>query len=102
MGLPDVAAVGAQDRGDALFTIASVASSAQMPAGTVALPGLDPDATYHVRPQAPGGAARSGWPTPWWGPDGIRATGRVLDKVGVRAPHLAPEELVLVRATRVA
>ena len=93
--------VVAQDAGDALFTIASVASSAQMPAAAVALPGLDPDATYHVRPQVPGGAARSGWPTPWWGPEGIRASGRVLAKVGVRAPHLAPEELVLVRATRV-
>ncbi|WP_043599890.1 alpha-galactosidase [Cellulomonas flavigena] len=93
--------VVAQDGSDALFTIASIASSAQMPAGTVALPGLDPAATYHVRPQEPGGGSRGGWPTPWWGPEGIRTTGRVLAKVGVRAPHLAPEQLVLVRATRV-
>lgn len=93
--------VVAHDGADALFAIASLGTSAQLPAVAVALPGLDPDATYHVRPQAPGHVTRSGWPTPWWSPEGIRATGRVLERVGVRPPHLSPEELVLLRATRV-
>ncbi|UZN04484.1 alpha-galactosidase [Cellulomonas sp. S1-8] len=97
----DVHGVVAQDGADALFAIAAVASSAQMPAGAVQLPGLLPDATYHVRPQAPGDVLSHGRPAPWWGPDGIRATGRVLEHLGVRAPHLSPERLVLLRATRV-
>ena len=93
--------VVAQDGSDALFTIAAVASSAQMPVGCVPLPGLDPDAVYHVRPQAPGDVVTHGRPAPWAGPDGLRLTGRVLEQVGVRAPQLSPERLVLVRATRV-
>lgn len=93
--------VVARDASDALFAVATVASSAQLPAGVVPLPGLDPTATYHVRPQAPGDVVTHGRPAPWWGPDGIRATGRVLEQVGVRAPHLSPERLVLLRATRV-
>jgi len=97
----EVHGVVAQDRGDALFAIAAVASSAQLPAGAVPLPGLDPDATYHVRPQAPGDVVTHGRAAPWWGPDGVRATGRVLEEVGVRAPQLSPERLVLLRVTRV-
>ncbi len=93
--------VVAQDGSDALFTIAAVASSAQLPADAVQLPGLDPDATYHVRPQAPGDVVTHGRTAPWWRADGIRATGRALAQVGVRAPQLSPERLVLLRATRV-
>ena len=93
--------VVAQDGSDALFAIAAVASSAQLPADAVTLPGLDPDATYHVRPQAPGDVVTHGRSVPWWRPDGVRATGRVLATAGVRAPQLSPERLVLLRATRV-
>ncbi|MCC2334857.1 alpha-galactosidase [Cellulomonas wangsupingiae] len=96
-----VQGVVAHDGSDALFAIAAVATSAQMPAGVVVLPGLDPDATYHVRPQAPGDVIRHGWAPPWWTPDGFRATGRVLEQVGLRSPQLSPERLVLLRATRV-
>ena len=93
--------VVAQDGSDALFCLAAVASSAQMPAGMVPLPGLDPDATYHVRPQAPGDVVEHGRAAPWFEGDGLRATGRVLEQVGVRGPQLAPERLVLLRVTRV-
>jgi len=97
----EVHGVVAQDGSDALFSLATVASSAQMPAGLVPLPGLDADATYHVRPQAPGDVVTHGQLAPWWRPGGIRVTGRVLERVGVRPPHLSPERLVLLRATRV-
>ncbi|MCC2316301.1 alpha-galactosidase [Cellulomonas xiejunii] len=97
----EVHGVVAQDRSDALFAIAAVASSAQLPADVVPLPGLDPDATYHVRPQAPGDVVTHGRAAPWWGPGGVRATGRVLEQIGVRAPQLSPERLVLLRVTRV-
>ena len=40
-------------------------------------------------------------PPPWWTPDGVRLTGRVLAEVGLQVPVLFPERLVLVRATRV-
>ncbi len=93
--------VVAQDGSDALYAVATIASSAQAPAALVSLPGLDPAATYHVRPQAPGDVVTHGGSVPWWGPDGLRATGRVLEQVGVRPPHLSPERLVLLRATRV-
>ncbi len=101
--LPDPAyelhGVVARDGSEALYCLASVASSAQMPAGMVPLPGLDPDATYEVRPQAPGDVVTHGRAAPWFG-DGVRATGRVLEQVGVRGPQLSPERLVLLRATR--
>ncbi|QCB94268.1 alpha-galactosidase [Cellulomonas shaoxiangyii] len=93
--------VVAQDGSDALFAIAATAMSAQMPPGHVPLPGLDPDATYHVRPQAPGDVVTHGLACPWWTPEGVRLPGRVLERVGVRAPVLSSERLVLVRATRV-
>ncbi|WP_240696397.1 alpha-galactosidase [Cellulomonas sp. HD19AZ1] len=93
--------VVAQDGSDALFAIATVASSAQAPAALVTLPGLDPDATYHVRPQAPADVVGPWQHVPWWEPEGLRTTGRVLGQVGVRPPHLQPERLVLLRATRV-
>ncbi|HEY5516246.1 MAG TPA: alpha-galactosidase, partial [Pengzhenrongella sp.] len=98
--------VVAQDGSDALFAWVATASSASYPPGTVTLPGLDPDATYHVRPQAPGdvvdgNASRWGMHVPWWRPEGIRLPGRALSGAGLRLPVLFPERLVLVRATRV-
>ncbi|TQL01232.1 alpha-galactosidase [Cellulomonas sp. SLBN-39] len=93
--------VVAQDGSDALFAIATTAMSAQLPADRVPLPGLDPDAVYHVRPQAPGDVVTHGLACPWWTPAGLRLPGRALAEVGVRAPVLSSERLVLVRATRV-
>ena len=108
--LPDPAlqlhGVVAQDRSDALFALVAVATSASYPPGAVVLPGLDPDALYHVRPQAPGdvpdgNAARWGIDLPWWTPAGVHATGRTLAALGLQMPVLFPERLVLLRATRV-
>jgi alpha-galactosidase len=94
--------VVAQDRSDAVFAVVASDTSQALPAGRVQLPGLDPDAVYVVRPQAPGDVVRGlhGGVPAWWGPDGVRLTGRVLAEVGVAAPTLFPEHLVLVRATR--
>ncbi len=97
----DVHGVVAQDGSDALYAIATLASSAQAPAALVTLPGLDPDATYHVRPQAPADVVGPWQHVPWWEAEGLRTTGRALAQVGVRPPHLQPERLVLLRATRV-
>jgi alpha-galactosidase len=98
--------VVAQDRTDALYAIVAVDTSAQYPTGPVRLPGLDPSLSYRVRPQPPGdvpdgNAARWGRELPWWTPNGVTLTGRVLQHAGLQAPVLFPERLVLVRATAV-
>ncbi|MBO9554360.1 alpha-galactosidase [Cellulomonas sp.] len=95
--------VVAQDRSDAVFAVVATDTSQNLPAGRVQLPGLDPDAVYLVRPQAPGDVVEGlggGAVPPWWTADGVRLTGRALAEVGLAAPTLFPEHLVLVRATR--
>ena len=74
----------------------------QSPPGAVRLPGLDPQATYRLSPLAPGDRVEGPALTdlPWWN-EGVRLTGRVLERVGVQAPLQYPERLVLVEATRV-
>ena len=98
--------VVAADQSDALFAIVAVGTSVDYPTGLVTFPGLELDATYRVCPQAPGDVIDgpgSPWLTlPWWTSDGVELSGRVLAEVGVRAPVLFPERLVLVRATRIA
>ncbi|QHT54987.1 alpha-galactosidase [Cellulomonas sp. H30R-01] len=96
--------VVAPDGSDALFAVVATATSDALPTGRLTFPGLDPDARYHVRPQPPGDVVEglgSHWLSlPWWTPDGVRLTGRVLAEVGLQVPVLFPEHLVLVRATR--
>jgi len=108
--LPDPAyqlhGVVADDASDALFAWVATTTSASYPPAAVALPGLDPGATYLVRPQPPGDLAdgisgRGGLDLPWWRPEGVRLSGRALSTAGLRLPVLFPERLVLVRATRV-
>jgi alpha-galactosidase len=98
--------VVAADGSDALFAIVATDTSAYYPTGPVRLPGLDPDRTYHLRPQAPGdfpdgNAIRWGVQLPWWTPEGVTTSGRALAAAGVQAPVLFPERMVLVRATAV-
>jgi alpha-galactosidase len=97
--------VVAADGSEAVYALVASATSELYPLGPFHLPGLDPDAVYHVRPQPPGDvpegiASQRGLPLPWWTPEGVRLPGRVLAEVGLRAPVLFPERLVLLRATR--
>jgi alpha-galactosidase len=93
--------VVAPDRSRAVYALVQMATSAQAPTGAVRLPGLDPGTTYHVGPLPPGdtveGPARS--ELPWWAA-GVDLPGRVLGEVGVQAPTLHPERLVLIEVTR--
>jgi alpha-galactosidase len=98
--------VVAEDGSEAVYALVATASSELYPAGPVRLPGLDPDAVYHVRPQAPGdlpdgNAHHWGARLPWWTGEGVRLPGRALEAAGLQAPVLYPERLVLLRATRV-
>ncbi|WP_222119127.1 alpha-galactosidase [Microbacterium sp. 1.5R] len=95
--------VVAPDRGDAVFSIAAVATGVGAPPGAVTLPGLDPTALYDVRSAAPadGVLQYNGHPLPAWWASGIRTTGEALGHAGVQLPALAPDNAVLIRATRV-
>ncbi|NYI06761.1 alpha-galactosidase [Allostreptomyces psammosilenae] len=98
--------VVAEDGSEAVYALVATATSALYPTGPVRLPGLRPDATYQVRPQAPGdvpdgNAHHWGAALPWWTADGVRLSGRALQVAGLQAPVLYPERLVLIRATRV-
>jgi alpha-galactosidase len=99
-----VTGVVAADRSDAIFALTATATSASYPPGAVGLPGLDPDRTYHVRPQPPGdvadgNAAAWGAALPWCTPTGVRLNGRTLGTVGLRLPVLYPDRVLLVRVT---
>ena len=90
--------VVAQDQGDALYAVVMTGRSASTSLPRVTLPGLDPDALYDVRPQAPGDAVDHA--PAWWTPAGVRLPGRLLSGVGLEAPPQLPERIALVRATR--
>ncbi|RYV50129.1 alpha-galactosidase [Pengzhenrongella frigida] len=94
--------VVAPDGGEAIYALTQRETSVCYPTGSVTLPGLAADATYEVRPLAPGdqivGTGQSA--LPWWG-TGVRSTGRALAVVGLRAPVLFPERSVLLHARRI-
>ncbi|MGP3983667.1 alpha-galactosidase [Streptomyces sp. KR80] len=94
--------VVAPDRARAVYALVQTATGVHAPPGRVRLPGLDENASYRVAPLAPG--ERSAGPTPsrlaWWD-DGLVLPGRALAVVGVQAPALHPESLVLLEARRV-
>ena len=88
------------DRTDALYRLAALEHTLVWPAGRVCLPGLDPDLDYEVTAQPPGGAAAAICP-PGWGRSGVVLPGRTLELVGLQAPLLDPDQLVLLRARAV-
>ena len=93
--------VVAQDRREAIFAVVQVRTPVASPVGRVRLPGLADDLTYRVAPLPPGDVTtgRTGHgPAPWWDEPAV-LTGRVLAAVGVQAPVLNPEQLVLLHLT---
>jgi alpha-galactosidase len=99
--LPDPAllleGVVAPDRSDALYRLAALDHVVTWPTGRITLPGLDPDRRYEVTAQAPG-AGPAYFFSPGWGRTGVTLPGRVLAEVGIQAPLLDPDQLVLLRA----
>jgi len=94
--------VVAHDGSQAVYSLAQVATSVASPTGRVRLPGLEPEATYDVLPLSPGDGTSAAdlSSLPWWS-TGVRLKGSVLGSMGVQAPNLSPEHLVLLVATRV-
>jgi alpha-galactosidase len=99
-----VQGVVAADQDQALFCVASVASSPVAVPLPVRLPGLDPARQYRVARTGPaphdaGPGLRTG---PHWLDDGpVTLPGSVLRATGLSLPTLAPESAVLLRATAV-
>jgi alpha-galactosidase len=102
----DLTGVVARDRTEALYRLSALEQTLVAPPGRVPLPGLDPDRVYLVTatptPTVPiqGVAAATASDLPW-AREGLRMTGRLLEQVGVQAPALPVDELVLIRATAV-
>ncbi len=97
--------VVAHDQSEALFCFAALATSICAPPGPVRLPGLDPRALYAVRLLPPGDVIRAGKGTthghaPWVKQGGVTLTGDALAHVGVQAPDLFPEQLLLLHVER--
>lgn len=101
-GASVLSGVVAADGSEALYALAQLRTSESYPPGRVIFPGLDPRTDYELR-LAPvstplGGPGQS--PLPWTERRTV-LSGRTLGTVGVQAPVLHPEQLVLISATGV-
>jgi alpha-galactosidase len=96
--------VVAPDRSDALFALVQLTSPETSVPGAIRLPGLDPARRYRVQLQPPGDlpAHMRGIHPPPWTTEGITLPGSALATVGLRAPALFPEQLMLIRVRAVA
>jgi alpha-galactosidase len=94
--------VVAPDASRAVYAVVQLTTSVQAPPGPVRLPGLDDAARYRLAPLPPGDVVDGTAPSPlvWWS-RGVELSGRVLAEVGVQAPTLYPERLVLLEARRI-
>ncbi|HEY5230880.1 MAG TPA: alpha-galactosidase, partial [Galbitalea sp.] len=91
----------AQDASAALFAFVSVATSFDELPGRIALPGLDPEATYRIElvfPTLTDPFLDHG-NVPWI-EGGAVASGRYLEEVGLAMPILKPETGILLALTR--
>ncbi|MGA8994529.1 MAG: alpha-galactosidase [Nocardioidaceae bacterium] len=93
--------VVAADGSRALYRLSALDHSAVWPPGRVPLPGLDPQRTYEVSIAPPGGTALADQPPAWRGQPLVQR-GRLLDEVGVQAPLVQTDQLVLISAQAVA
>jgi alpha-galactosidase len=85
---------------DALFAVVAMAVSNRGPWVRVPLPGLQPDSSYRVRLQPPGDRIASIIERrPPWLDVGVCMTGRMLAEHGLQMPSIAPEQLLLLRAS---
>jgi len=103
----ELTGVVAPDRSEALYRLSALEHTLTSPPGWVSLPGLDPDRVYRVTatatPNVPGQSV-GGLTEPIempWARQGVQMAGRLLEQVGVQAPPLPVDELVLISARAV-
>jgi alpha-galactosidase len=95
--------VVAQDGAEALFALVTTATAVTSPPGRIRLPGLESDRSYRVVPQPPGDhpvGIIDPLGVPWLNADGVTLPGQVLERVGLQAPELHPEQILLLRVVR--
>lgn len=94
------------DRSHALYRFTQLTTSQTYPAAPIALPGLDPDAVYHVSPLpvsmdlGASGIGNGQSALGWWTTDGVDLPAVALDTYGLRPPSLHPAQAVLFEAVR--
>jgi alpha-galactosidase len=88
------------DLSEAVFSIASVATTEDSLPEHVRLHGLDPDRRYTVRLRDEIGPSLHGTATPGWMSVGhVTATGRVLGTIGLQIPPLWPAQAIVLHVT---
>jgi alpha-galactosidase len=95
--------VVAADRSEALIAHVQLDEPPHNRGVFVRVPGLDPEASYDVAWEGPVDhrMVSMSSPLPQAGPtDGIRVTGRALDRRGFWIPRRKPETVTLVRIVR--
>ncbi|MBL0886434.1 alpha-galactosidase [Myceligenerans indicum] len=95
----DVRGVVAADGTAAVFTYTQVSTSVTYPPGRFTLPGLHPDRHYTVRVVAGAVDDGPGQSPLAWTRRPVTLTGRELGSVGLQAPVLHPERLVVLELT---
>ncbi len=95
--------VVARDRSEALYAYVRLTTSAEEQAGRLLLPGLDPELEYEVTHRREAGAATGLQKVvaPWFVRGTARATGAVLERVGLPAPRLDPAQAVVLHVRAV-
>jgi alpha-galactosidase len=90
--------VVAPDGGEALYAYLQMAMGETERPAEVALPGLEPDRRYRVRPIHPAGEprVRGSEPPRWYADGAVTLPGRVLATTGLALPVLDPEEALLL------
>lgn len=92
--------VVAQDRSEALFSVAVIDTTDTALPAPVRLIGLDPDRGYEVRLLDVGEPSRTvqDAPPPWLA-EGVRLPGRVLQEIGLPMPLLTPGSALVLHVT---
>jgi alpha-galactosidase len=89
------------EKSHAVFAVAVVGSLDASPGPRIRLRGLSPDRSYRLRPVIVGSAPSGLRPPYWWGVPPYRGavfSGAALAHVGVAAPMVHPDQVVLLRA----
>ncbi len=100
---PALRVVGAvsEDRSEAVYTIASIATLEDSLPERIRLHGLDTTADYRIRVRDEIGRTSHGFATPEWITAGdVTLPGSVLDSIGLQIPPLWPAQALVLHATR--
>jgi alpha-galactosidase len=92
--------VVAQDKSKAIFAYVALKGTTGSLPNSLRILGLEPNANYAVKLVEPAGSAvEIGRKSPQWF-EGVTLTGAALAAIGLKTPVLAPEQAILVEATR--